>query len=44
MSFRIEDKLFIFHENLSQFNEFLNNKLAKKIFELELFKVYILIM
>ena len=33
MSFRIEDKLFIIDENLNQFNEFLNNKLAKRIFE-----------
>ena len=33
MSFRIEDKLFIFEENLSQFNQYLNDKSAKKIFE-----------
>jgi len=33
MSFRIEDKLFIKPENLIEFYSFLNNNLAKKIYE-----------
>jgi SPX domain protein involved in polyphosphate accumulation len=33
MSFRIEDKLYIRTENLLQFNQFLNNNSATKLFE-----------
>ena len=38
MSFRIEDKLYIRTENLLQFNEFLNNHSAKKLFEPRIIK------